>query len=517
MRDLGEKKRKFRVSSRITWVILLVLLSVVFVLVPRDKAGAAGEQAVDRPNILFAIADDWSWPHAGIYGDRVVKTPTLDRLAREGVLFTNAYCVSPSCTPSRGSILTGQTIHRLEDGGNLWSALPKKFETFPDLLEAAGYAVGYQEKGWGPGSLVVSGRTRNPAGPEFENFEEFLQSVPEGKPFCFWFGSTDPHRPYILDSGLVSGMTLEDVVVPPFLPDTPEVRADILDYYWEVQRFDRDVGSILSLLEERGLLANTMVVMTSDNGMPFPRAKANLYDSGTRMPLAIRWPARVKGGRVVEDFVSFTDFAPTFLEAADLKPLPEMTGESLLGLLTGERTGHRDRVFLERERHANARQGNLSYPCRAVRTKQFLYIRNLRPDRWPAGDPEVAEGLAPPGAFTDVDSSPTKWLVLGLYGKYPDDKMETFYRRIFGKRPAEELYDLSEDPAQLTNVAERPEYSAAKRELRAALDRWMVETNDPRTVDDDDRWDNYPYFGPVYDGRGEVVRGRPEDRKDFSQ
>ncbi len=312
-------------------------------------------------------------------------------------------------------------------------------------------------------------------------------------------------------------MKLEDVVVPPFLPDTPEVRADILDYYWEVQRFDRDVGSILSLLEERYLLTNTMMVMTSDNGMPFPRAKANLYDSGTRMPLAIRWPAMVKGGRVVEDFVSFADFAPTFLEGAELKPLSEMTGQSFLGLLTGEQKGHRDRVFLERERHANGRQGNLSYPCRAVRTKQFLYIQNLRPDRWPAGDPEVAEGLSPPGVFQDVDSSPTKWLVLGLYGNRPDDRIKAFYRRTFGKRPAEELYDLSQDPAQLTNVAEHPEYTVAKRELRDALERWMVETDDPRAVDDDDRWDYYPYFGPVYDGQGDLLQGRPEDRKNFSQ
>ncbi len=198
MGDLANKKRRFGVLPRITRVIQLVLLLVMIALVNGDKAGAVGEQAVDRPNILFAIADDWSWPHAGIYGDRVVKTPTFDRLAREGVMFTNAYCVTPSCTASRGSILTGQTIHRLEAGGNLWSTLPKKFETFPDLLEAAGYAIGYQGKGWGPGSLVASGRTRNPAGPEFKNFEEFLQSVPEGKPFCFWFGSTDPHRSYIL-------------------------------------------------------------------------------------------------------------------------------------------------------------------------------------------------------------------------------------------------------------------------------------------------------------------------------
>ena len=301
-------------------------------------------------------------------------------------------------------------------------------------------------------------------------------------------------------------MKLEEVVVPPFLPDTPEVRSDILDYYWEVQRFDRQVERILSLLEARGQFENTMVVMTSDNGMPFPRAKANLYDAGTRMPLAISWPARVEGGRVLDDFVSLTDLAPTFLEVAGLKPLPEMTGKSLSALVTGERKDHRDRVFLERERHANARRGNLSYPCRAVRTKQFLYIRNLRPDRWPAGDPEVAEGLSTPGIFTDVDTSPTKDLVLNLRTNCPSQEIEKLYRLIFAKRPREELYDLSQDPAQITNVAGRPEYAAAKRELRTSLQQWMIETEDPRVVEQDDRWDRYPYFGGVFGPGGEVVR-----------
>ena len=467
------------------------------------KASLSEGEARNRPNILFAIADDWSFPHAGIYGDRVVKTPSFDRLAREGVLFRNAYCAAPTCTPSRGGILTGQAIHRLEDGGNLWSKLPKKFDVFPDLLEAAGYAIGCEGKGWGPGSLAAAGRTRNPAGPRFENFREFLQSVPENRPFYYWFGSRDPHRHYLKSSGVVSGMRSDDVVVPPFLPDTPEVRNDLLNYYWEVQRFDREVGEILDLLEARGQLENTIVVMTSDNGMPFPRAKANLYDAGCRMLLAIRWPARVKGGQVVDDFVGATDFAPTFLEAANLEPPRQMTGQSLLGVLTGERRELRDKVFLERERHANGRKGNLSYPCRAVRTKEFLYIRNLRPDRWPAGDPEMAVGLSGPSPFDDVDESPSKDLVLTLYRNCPDDKINRFYDLIFGKRPAEELYDLARDPAQMDNIANLPEYAASKRELRQVLEQWMVETEDPRATDDDDRWDNYPYFGITYGPDGD--------------
>lgn len=452
---------------------------------------AAAFGADSRPNILFAIADDYSWPHAGAYGDKVVKTPSFDRIAREGALFTRAFTASPSCTPSRGAILTGQAIHRLEEGGNLWSILPKKFLVYPDILESAGYVVGYTRKGWGPGSLQGSGRSRNPAGPEFRSFEDFLQTVAEGKPFCFWFGGRDPHRPYDAGSGLKSGMRLEDVVVPAFLPDTSEVRSDILDYYFEVERFDRDLGHLLGLLQARGQLDNTVVVVTSDNGMPFPRAKTNLHDSGTRMPLAVRWPARVRRGRVLDDFVSLTDLAPTFLEAAGLKPPAEMTGRSLLGLLTGNRKDRgRDRVFLERERHANVRKGDLSYPVRAVRTRRFLYVRNLRADRWPGGDPEMYKAVGPYG---DCDNSPTKSLILE---RRNDGAMAKFFKLAFEKRPAQELYDLSGDPGQINNVAADRRYSREIKRLRAALDRWMRETADPRAGDDDDRWDRFPYFGP---------------------
>ncbi|MBZ5583198.1 MAG: sulfatase [Acidobacteriia bacterium] len=454
----------------------------------RARPGQAAPLAA-RPNILLAIADDWGWPHSPLYGDRVVKTPTFERVAREGVLFTQAFCATPSCTPSRAAILTGQTPHRLEEGGNLWSFLPSKFPVYPDLLERAGYYVGFERKGWGPGTLEGSGRTRNPAGPQFNNFASFLQGKPRGRPFCFWFGSNDPHRPYEPGSGAASGMDPHDVQIPPFLPDAPEVRSDLLDYYFEAQRFDRETGDILRRLEAAGELENTLVVVTGDNGMPFPRAKANLYGYGTHQPLAVRWPARVKPGRVVDEFVSFTDYAPTFLEAAGLKPLPDMTGISLLGLLTGRTARHRDMVFLERERHANVRRGNLSYPCCAVRTREFLYIRNLRPDRWPAGDPEKYVSVGP---FGDVDGGPTKDVILNRRG---EPAMSRYFRLSFEKRPAEELYDLRNDPGELENVASQPPYAAEKKKLRAALDRWMRGTKDPRAVSDDDPWDRYPYVG----------------------
>lgn len=467
----------------------LSLLAMLLPGIPLKVAAEPARADATRPNILFCFADDWSWPHAGAYGDKVVKTPAFDRVAREGFLFTRAFSAAPSCTPSRAAILTGQSPHRLEEGGTLHGYLPKKFPVYPDLLEQAGYAVGFTGKGWGPGNFKAGGRERNPAGPPSKSFDEFLKTVPAGKPFCFWFGSLDPHRPYEKGSGLAAGMNPRDVIVPPYLPDTPEIRSDILDYYVEVQRFDRDVGDILQALDQAGKTANTLVVISGDNGWPFPRSKANLYDSGTRQPFAVRWPERFKGGRTIDPFVSLTDLAPTFLDAAGLKPLREMTGRSIVPLLAGKTQRGRDMVFVERERHANVRKGDLGYPARAVRTKDYLYIRNFRPDRWPAGDPEMWFSVGP---FGDCDGSPSKEFI---QAHRDDPEFGKFFRMGFEKRPAEELYDLSRDPEQIVNIAGLSKYSAAKKKLRGKLDNWMKETKDPRATSDDDPWDSYPYFG----------------------
>ncbi|MGB2712928.1 MAG: sulfatase [Vicinamibacterales bacterium] len=467
-------------------IVTSLIVAVALLSLP---GGAQNPTGSARPNILFAIADDWSWAHAGAYGDRTVATPTLDRIAKEGARFTHAFTASPSCTPSRAAILTGQVVHRLAEGGNLHGYLPARFAVYPDLLETAGYFVGFTRKGWGPGRFEPGGRSRNPAGPQFSGFDEFMKQRPAGRPFCFWFGSQDPHRPYEKGSGLKAGMKLESVVVPPFLPDTPEVRSDLLDYYFEVQRFDREVGQILDTLSRSDELDNTLVVITSDNGMPFPRAKANVYDAGARMPLAMRWPGRIPAGRTIDAFVSHTDLAPTFLEAAGLNRAAGMTGNSLMALLEGKQVTGRDHVFVERERHANVRNGDLSYPVRAVRTRDFLYIRNLRPDRWPAGDPEQYFAVGP---FGDIDGGPTKSLLLD---RQRDGHIGKFFELATGKRPAEELYDLRRDPWQVVNVADDSQHARIKAELRSALDRWMRETGDPRATSAADPWDRYPYYG----------------------
>ncbi|HEY5914334.1 MAG TPA: sulfatase [Verrucomicrobiae bacterium] len=446
----------------------------------------------DRPNILYCLADDWGWPHAGAYGDRVVKTPTFDRLAREGVLFTHCFSAAPSCTPSRAAMLTGQYPHRLEQGGVLWGFLPRKYPVYPDLLEKSGYVVGSMRKGWGPGRFEEGGYARNPAGPSFRNLEAFLKTVPRGKPFCFWFGSNDPHRPYEKDSGARAGLKAENVVLPPYWPDNKTTRNDMLDYYLEVERFDREAGEAMELLDKAGLLENTIVIMTGDNGVPFPRCKANLYDGGTRQPLAVRWPGKVKAGQVRHEFINLMDLAPTLFEAAGLRPPPEMTGRSFLPLLTGQGDYRSaEAVFLERERHANVRAGDVGYPMRAIRTPAFLYIRNFQPDRWPAGDPQAHKD--PMREFGDCDDGPTKDFILQHKG---EPAVQPLFELCFGKRLAEELYDLESDPHQTRNVASVPAYAAKKDALRARLEAWMKETADPRAVKaDDDRWDKYPYFG----------------------
>lgn len=443
------------------------------------------------PNILLAIADDQSWLHAGAYGDPVVRTPAFDRVAAEGVLFNQAFCSSPSCTPSRGALLTGRHFWELEEGGNLWSTLAPQFEVYPDLLEAAGYAVGFERKGWGPGRQ--DGRRRNPAGERFAGFDAFLDQHEVARPFAFWFGSAEPHRPYTPGSGVRAGLNPEKVVVPPHLPARAPVREDMLDYYAEIEQFDRELGARLALLEARDLLEDTLVIVTSDNGMPFPRGKANLYDYGTRMPLAIRWPRRIPGGRVVDDIVNLIDIAPTVLEAAGLAQPDSMTGRSLWPVLGSHRAGRVDlsRWFtcFGRERHANVRAGGVGYPCRAIRTHDYLYIRNFEPERWPAGDPPY---------FGDVDPwrnhypAPAKDLMLSARD---DPEVDPLFELAFARRPGEELYDLLRDPAQMHNVAADPTYAPVRKRLEQEMLRCLERTGDPRAGEGPVAWDDYPYHG----------------------
>ncbi len=449
-----------------------------------------------RPNILLCLADDWGWPHAGAYGDKVVKTPTFDRLAKEGVLFEYAFVSSPSCTPCRNALLTGQQFYRLEEGANLWSTLDVKYPNFMFLLREGGYEIGHWRKAWGPGSFENGGYTEHPCGPE-SNFDAFMAKRDKNKPFCFWFGTSDPHRPYVKGSGARSGIDIDQIHVPDFYPDNAVIRSDIADYYFEVQRWDRDVGRAVKLLEKAGELDNTIIVMTGDHGMPFPRCKSNLYDWGARVPLAIRWGDEAKAGRTVTDFTSFTDLAPTFLEAAGIDVPREMTGLSLLTTLRSEAAGRvdrkRDTMVFGKERHAPAQKkpSMAGYPSRAIRTDKWLLILNLEPDRWPAGVSEDATSSI--GRYADYDDGPTKSIIVSMK---EDPVKKSFYDFCFARRAAVELYDCENDPDQICNLADDPERREVIKRLRTRLTDYLEATGDPRFTDKPVRFEEYPYRRP---------------------
>lgn len=454
-------------------------------------------QGARRPNVLFCISDDQSWIHAGAHGSRFVRTPAFDRVAQEGVLFNNAFVSTPSCAPSRASVLTGQDFYRLGPASMNHTEWQRGAETYPELLAAAGYHTGYTFKGWAPGNWRKAGRTQTPCGPDYSqvqlkapgsgispcdydgNFAAFLERRPKDAPFCFWAGFSEPHRVFDDGIGLRHGKRLEDITVPGFLPDSPEVRSDLADYAFEIEWFDRHLGRMLDRLAKLGELDNTIVVVTADNGMAFPRAKGNLYEYGAHMPLALRWGARVKPGWTSDQFVSFADFAPTFLEAAGL-PVPRTaTGRSLLAHLD-RRSPHRSHAVFGIERHfPGSRPSGAGYPSRAVRTSDLLYIRNLTPDRNPVGDnpgPAWPED-DPTGGYGDTDGSPTKTFLFRNRARHAQ-----LFDLAFGKRPAEELYDIANDPFNLTNLAADPRWSAKLQHARTLLENHRRQTADPRAL-----------------------------------
>ncbi len=466
---------------------ILSCLIAIFALVSEASANR-------RPNILLCVADDWSWAHAGAYDDAVVLTPTIDRLAGEGVVFEHAFVSSPSCSPSRNAMLTGQQFYRLDQGANLQSTLDVAHPNFMRLLEQAGYEIGHWRKAWGPGVHEAGGYDEHPMGPP-ASFEEFMEQRDDEAPFCFWFGTSDPHRPYDTGSGEAAGIEVLQAQIPEFLPDADAVRSDLADYYFEVQRWDQDLAKAIELLEAAGELENTIIVITGDNGMPFPRSKGALYDWGTRVPLVVRWGSGVEApGRRVSEFVSLTDLAPTFLAAAGVETPNVMTGQSLLPLLKNDAKAigaqTRDHVVTGRERHAAAQEmpSLVGYPSRAIRTERYLYIMNLEPERWPHGVPENA--THPIGQHPDTDDGPTKRFILD---HREDRQFRRFYELCFSRRPAEELYDVQADPAQVRNLAGNPEHRETMLLLRDRLTSYLEKTGDPRFTDEPVRFDDYPY------------------------
>ena len=448
-------------------------------------------EVAPRPNILILMSDNHSSIHLGAYGDQTVQTPYIDDIARKGIKFMNAFGESPSCSPARAAMLTGQNAWRLGDAANLWSGFPE-VEVYTDMMEDAGYQVGIEGKGWGPGNAESDGWTRNPGGERYGSFEEFYNEVEKGMPWMYWYSSRDPHRPFRRNGWERGNIDLASVEVPPYLPDNDEVRKDIGDYYYEIQSFDREVAAYMALVGEMGQLENTIVIITSDNGWQFPRGLANLYDAGTKVPLIVYWPKSFKGGRVINDFVTLNDLAPTFLELAGIEIPETMTARSLLDILLSESDGQvemeRDFVVTGRERHAYVRQGGTGYPGRAIRTEDFLLIKNYNPDAWPAGDPPL---------YGDVDAHmlhyPAASKMYMLVNKDRED-VKPLFDLAFGKRPEYELFDLAKDPHQMNNVAYEPAYADIRAELVSRLRDYLLETEDPRETGTGYDWDASEYF-----------------------
>ena len=505
-----------------------------------------------RPNILFAFADDWG-RYASAYqqveGDgtpnALLNTPNFDRVASEGALFTNACVPAPSCTPCRSSLLSGRYFWQTGLGAILQGAVwDSSIPTYPLILEEEGYHIGHTYKVWSPGTPrdepYGGERTRYaPAGGQFgrfshfvtekapelgiegakqilygetrQNFDAFLAARPEGKPFCYWWGPTNTHRTWERGSGkALWGLEPDHLKgrMPAFLPDVHEVREDVCDYLGECLAVDAGLGVLLARLGEIGELDNTLVVVSGDHGIPgFPRAKCNLYNIGCEVALAARWPGRIPGGRIVEDFVNLMDLAPTFLEAAGVAPPDCMAGRSLLDVLESPESGLVDseRTFLVtgRERHvAAAREGNLPYPQRSIRTKDFLYIRNFAPDRWPMGDPKGLDDptTEPPPfdelcrntliVYADLDASPSKaWMI----HHRAEEQVQKLFEMGFGKFPAEELYDLRKDLYYMDNVAEDPAYQEDRERLSRQLMAVLREQDDPRVTEPDCRFEQSPF------------------------
>ena len=530
--------------------VIPVRLSFFALLTCLVVSGGRAAEPATRPNILFCFADDWG-RYASAYAatesrpspNLVIKTPNIDRVAARGVLFKNAFVNSPSCTPCRSALLSGRYFFNTGRAAILQGAVwDETIPTWPLRLRDAGYHIGKSFKVWSPGTPADApfGRQHHAyekAGGRLNNFSENVtklvgQGVPLDKakeqiyaevrgnfgsflkggtnqaPWCYWFGPTTVHRTWVKGSGkALWGIDPEALKgrLPKFLPDVPEVREDFADYLGEAQAFDAYVGVIMEQLAAAGQAENTFIVISGDHGAPgFPGGKCNLYDFGIGVPLIASGPG-IKPGRVVDDMVNLMDLAPTFLELAGVPEPAGLDSRGLADVLRSDKSGQVDEsrtwVVSGRERHVeNARDGNLPFPHRALRTKDYLYIRNFAPDRWPMGAPYAAADteLPRPGdletntrlAFPDMDAGPTKaWLI----AHRNDPEWQWHYNYAFGKRPAEELYDLLKDPDQRNNLATNAAYADAKGRLAAQLIRTLKEAGDPRVAGEGLTFDRPPF------------------------
>lgn len=507
-------------------LFLLFLVFSLFVSCKTDK----------RPNVLFVISDDQSHAHTSYSGCEFVNTPAFDRIAREGVFFSNCIAGSPGCAPSRSTIATGRFHWQNEQAGQHASHWPAKYSSMVDEFELSGYAIGRTGKGVGPFKYGAPFREINAAGRSadsvfyqkgsdqrtakgiskidyFSNFKKFIDRTDTSKPFFFWYGAFEPHRSFEKGSWKKLGKKLEDAVVPGFLPDTKVVRGDLLDYAVEIEWFDDHLNKMLKLLEEKGELDNTIVIVTSDNGMSFPRAKANCYEYGVHVPFAVRYPKLIKPNRKVDNVISFADIAPTLFDICNIEPqkMLKMSGDNITPLLENDGSGvletDRKYVFSGRERHSCSRYQNRGYPQRAIRSNKYLLIWNVCSERWPAGAPQRLKakgseecypyyGLNKENkhnsewAFTDVDAAPSKSELVECREQFPK-----LFEDAFFKRPEWELYDVVSDPYCQVNLVDSKEYGEELTKMKEQLLLKLKETQDPRVSESNfGIFDTYPRY-----------------------
>lgn len=418
-------------------------------MVRAEEIGSAGDHtgSSTSPNIILFIADDVGPEEFGCYGHPTIRTPAIDRMAREGTRFSSAFVTTSSCSPSRSCLFTGLYPH--ETGAeNLHDPLPEDKTILPEYLKAAGY--------W---SANAGKLHLGPAGNE--KFDTIYKSVndwpqvfadrPKGQPFFLAMGFTDAHRTF--DRGCIpEPYTLEQIVVPPYMPDTPEVREDLAGMYDEITRMDGVIGDVVARCETEGILDNTVMIFLGDNGMPFPRAKTTLYDSGLATPLVIRWPGKMEAGVVAGGLVSSVDLAPTVLDGLGLDVPAAMSGVSILAQWRDPANRAREYIFGERNWH------DYGDRARAIRDERYKYIRNLYPE-------------LPLRSAADVVRGPAFQTMVRLEkeGTLPEHLRQHFRE----SRAPEELYDLEQDPHEINNVAGDPAYAAVLERMRAALDNIM--------------------------------------------
>lgn len=463
-----------------------------------------GAEAHRPPNVVIFLTDDESWLERSAYGWSKLPTPNFDRVAKKGVLFTHGYTSAPSCAPSRASLLTGRNFWELEQGAFIQAWLPKKFPVFPELLGSSGYLTGHTAKGWGPGVYPPEGHGRESTGPAFDqikakqpeeginpidyaaNFASFLDSRRQGQPFFFWVGVTEPHAPVAKDNYRKLeqryGVTLKDIRVPGFMPDTPAIRRHRANMAYEICRADEQLGKVLDILEKRRELDNTIVIVTGDNGSDpseAPRSKATPYDWGVHVPFSIMWPDRVKGGRTVEDFVSFCDLAPTILQAAGAEVPKSMSGRSILDILVSGKSGQidatRDHVVTGLEWHGELSPMNRA--GRMIRDKRYEYVINY--GNMPGTKLDSSRRL-PDSEYDKTAETATLDELLAKHPGHP--KVKPFVALLAGAAPRKELYDLEKDPWEFHNLIDDPAYAKVRERLEAKLRRYQLERKDPRAT-----------------------------------